>query len=236
VPDSAGNGSRAGGALPPRRTAWAAVAVVCGACLDGNAEPIVRLPEAGTADAAATPDAAAILCDTAGPIVLYYRDASPAPSVDQIDFLFKVANATGAPISLNTLAIRYYFTNDLTVPGQTAIYYTGTCCGDTRTNFNADVLVSVNPIAPTSGADTYLEVTFDSAAGVVQNGDSVQVEVGFHATGYTQNLNQTNDYSYSASASGTQAQWDACPPQCAIFQSCRMTVYRDGILVWGQPP
>jgi hypothetical protein len=212
------------------------ILVVCGACLNGNAEPIVRLPEGGTTDTNANPDAAPGMCDPAGPIVLYYRDANPAATVDQIDFLFKVANATGAAIPLSSLAIRYYFTNDLTVASQTAVYYTNTCCGTTRTNFNADVLVSVNPIPPTSGADTYVEVTFDAAAGALQNGDNVQVEIGFHAMGYTQNLNQTNDYSYIASASGTQAQWDACPPQCAIFQSCRMTVYRDGALVWGQPP
>jgi hypothetical protein len=214
----------------------ALVVVALGACLNGNAEPIVRLPEGGAADTAITPDAAGGACDTAGPIVLYYRDASPAATVDQIDFLFKVANATGAALALSSLAVRYYFTNDLTVANQTAVYYTGTCCGDTRTNFDADVLVSVNPIPPTAGADTYLEVTFDPAAGVLQNGDSVQVEIGFHATGYTQNLNQVNDYSYIASAAGTQAQWDQCPPQCANFQSCRMTVYRDGVLVWGVPP
>jgi hypothetical protein len=161
----------------------------------------------------------------------------PAASADQIDFLFKVANHSGAAIPLSSLAIRYYFTNELTAAGQTAIYYTDTCCGSTRTSFNSDVAVTVTAISPpVSGADTYLETTFDSAAGVLQNGDDVQVEVGFHAVGYTQNFQQTNDYSFIASAAGTQAQWDACPAQCANFHSCVMTVYRDGVLVWGQPP
>jgi hypothetical protein len=185
---------------------------------------------------AAAGDGAGPSCAPSGAIVLYYRDASPAASVDQIDFLFKVVNATGAAIPLSSLAIRYYFTNELTVPGQTAIYYTDTCCGAARTMFNADVIETVNPIAAVAGADTYLETTFDAAAGLLQNGDDVQVEVGFHATGYTQNLQQTNDYSYSAATAGTQAQWDACPTQCTNFHSCALTVYRDGVLVWGQPP
>jgi hypothetical protein len=209
--------------------------VPCGACLEGEAEPIVRLTAAAL-DGAPAPDSAAATCQTSGPIVLYYRDASPAASVDQIDFLFKVVNATGAAIPLSSLAIRYYFTNELTVPGQTAIYYTDTCCGTSRTGFNADVIETVTPLTGVAGADTVLETTFDAAAGVLENGDDVQVEVGFHATGYTQNLQQTNDYSYSAGAAGTQAQWDACPPQCANFHSCALTVYRDGVLVWGQPP
>ena len=34
----------------------------------------------------------------------------------------------------------------------------------------------------------------------------------------------------------TQAEWDACPTQCAKFGTCAMTVYRDGALVWGAPP
>jgi hypothetical protein len=208
---------------------------LCGACLNGEAEPIVRLT-ASAVDGAALGDSAPASCDPAAPIVLYYRDANPAASVDQIDFLFKVVNATGAAIPLSSLAIRYYFTNELTVPGQTAIYYTNTCCGAPTTSFNADVIETVNPIAAVTGADTYLETTFDAAAGVLQNGDNVQVEVGFHATNYTQNLQQTNDYSFAASAASTQAQWDACPPQCNNFHSCAITVYRDGVLVWGQPP
>jgi hypothetical protein len=217
------------------RVGLAVLTAVCGACLNGEAEPIVRSTTAAL-DAAPSGDSAGATCDPSAPIALYYRDASPAASVNQIDFLFKVANATGAAIPLSSLAIRYYFTNDLTVAGQTAIYYTSTCCGTSRTMFNADVIETVTPIAAVTGADTYLETTFDAAAGVVENGDSVQVEVGFHATGYTQNLQQTNDYSFSAANAGTQAQWDACPPQCASFHSCALTVYRDGLLVWGQPP
>jgi hypothetical protein len=48
--------------------------------------------------------------------------------------------------------------------------------------------------------------------------------------------NQANDYSFVAAATGSQAQWDGCPPQCDRFRSCLLTVYKDGSRVWGAPP
>jgi hypothetical protein len=217
--------------------AAAVVAILCGSCLDPNADPIVLAPVSPGVDAGPGVDSAGAACDPGAPIVLYYRAGQGAASTDQIDFLYKVVNNTGAPIPLTSLAVRYYFTNELTVSNQTAVFYTSTCCGSTSHNgFDSDVIVTVNTIPAVSGADTYIETTFDAAAGDVQNGDYVQVEVGFHATAYTQNLQQTNDYSFIATATGTQAAWDACPTQCSNFQSCRMTVYKDGVLVWGQAP
>jgi hypothetical protein len=202
------------------------LALVCSACLNGNADPIVRL----------TTSTPSVGCDPTAPLVLYYRNAKVAANADQIDFLFKVANATGAAIPLSSLAVRYYFTNEVGATGQSAVYYAGTCCGAPRSGWNAYVAVSLNPMTPTPTADAYLETTFDAAAGTLQDGDAVQVEVGFHAAGFSQTLDQTNDYSYIAGAAGTQAEWDLCPSQCTKFHSCQMTVYRDGVLVWGTPP
>jgi hypothetical protein len=175
-------------------------------------------------------------CDTTGPLALYYDNAQAASTANGIDFLFKVANATGAALPLSSLAIRYYFTNEITPSGMTTVFYAGTCCGNSRSGFNADVRASVNAMSPTPTADHYLETTFDTAAGVLLDGDSVQVEIAFHAPGFVQNLNQANDYSFIATATGTQAEWDLCPTQCASFHSCLMTVYKDGVLAWGTPP
>lgn len=195
----------------------------------------MRLPGAASTDGA-TPGEAGGRCDTTAPIVLYYDNAQIAANANGIDFLFKVANATGAALPLSSLAVRYYFTNEIAPAWTTSVFYAGTCCGNSRTGFNADVIVSVNAIPPAPTADHDLETTFDSAAGVLLDGDSVQVEVGFHAPGFGQNLNQANDYSYIATATGTQAEWDLCPTQCSHFRSCVITVYKDGALVWGIPP
>jgi hypothetical protein len=223
-----------------------AFCILCSvACLHGDAEPIVGLPDGapGLVTEAAPPGMDAPVASESGapcavgePLVLYYDNAQVAASANAIDFLFKVANATGAALPLASLAIRYYFTNEITPTWATTVYYAGTCCGDTRSGFDADVKVSVVSIAPTRGADHYLETTFDPSAGDLLDGDSVQVEVAFHAPGFGQNLNQANDYSFVPTATGTQAQWDGCPPQCDRFRSCLLTVYKDGVLAWGAPP
>jgi hypothetical protein len=201
--------------------------------LNGDAQPIVLLgPDGGAAPEGGTSSA----CPAGGPFALYYWAAQAGAVANSIDFLFKVANDSGAPIPLSALDVRYYFTNELTT-WQTSVYYAGECCGDSRSGFTADVAVAVTALAPpTATADHYLDVTFDADAGTLLNGDSVQIEVGFYAPEHAQNLNQANDYSFVATATGTQAEWDLCPPTCAPFDSCVTTVYDDGALVWGTPP
>jgi hypothetical protein len=177
------------------------------------------------------------LATPAAPIVLYYRDAQPATSADQIDYLFKVVNATGAAIPLSSLAVRYYFTNEVGPSGLSPIFYASTCCGPTSAMLGAAVTSTLHAMpAPVAAADSYLETTFAPSAGDLQDGDSVQIEVGFHAPAYTPNFDQSNDYSFSAANAATQAEWDLCPTQCTTFQGCKLTVYRDGALVWGAPP
>jgi hypothetical protein len=228
VPGAAKYGSRARVSL-----LFAAISLplVAAACLEGRAEPIVRA-DGGASDVGPAPQA----CDPSAPLPLYYRNATTSGDGTAIDFLIKVANRTGADIALRDLAIRYYFTNEITPPLQTSVYYAATCCNASRTGLEANVAVAVVEIAPISGADHYLEITFDANAGTLVAGDSVQVEVGFYGANHAQALQQANDYSYVAADTGAQAEWDACPTACAKFESCRMPVYRAGELVWGQPP
>jgi hypothetical protein len=237
VPEGPRNGSRAhAAALAVRLFHTAAPAALFVACLQGQAEPIVALGDDAGVDVTANGPERASCDPTTAPLVLYYRNTTPAQSTG-IDFLFKVANHTRAALPLTSLSVRYYFVNVIAPPGQTAIFYADTCCADRRVGFTADVAVSVVALAATAAtADHYLEITFDAGAGTVLDGDAVQVEVAFHAPGYTQSLNQSNDYSFLDGAMGTQAAWDQCPTQCAPFGSCVMTVYRDGVLVWGTPP
>ena len=216
------------------------VALAPSACFDGNAQPIVRIP----VDASLPPppldgsiDSSSSTCDpTQTTLPFYYRNVQPAADANGIDFIFKIDNRTGAAFPLSELSIRYYFTNEITSSPQTSVFYSGTCCGETRTGFTADVLVTVNPMAATATADHYLEVTFDAGAGALLAGDAVQIEVGYSAVNHSQNLNQANDYSFVAANTSTQAAWDLCPTECAQFGSCVMTVYRNGTLVWGSPP
>jgi hypothetical protein len=238
VPGGAPNGSFGHGRVLGPLEAFGAAVVLLGAaaggCLAGNAQPIVRVEN--DASAASEAGAPASSCPAGAPLELYYRTAQASPVANSIDFLVKVENGTGFPLPLSALAVRYYFTNEITPTWQTAVYYAGECCNASRSGFTADVAVTVNAMPATPTADHYLEVTFDPAAGTLLAGDSVQVEIAFFAPGHGQNVNQANDYSFIASAAGTQAEWDQCPAQCAQFGSCVMTVYENGALVWGTPP
>ena len=177
-------------------------------------------------------------CDASAPLRLYYRNAHVEDSSNVIDYLVKVENGSGAALSPGSLKIRYYLTNELAPPSTITVFYTDTCCSNKITNFNSEILTSVQPVPATAGADAFLEIAFASSLAPLATGDAIQVEVGFHDPAYARNLNQTNDYSYVPVAAGTQAEWDGCPgPQCdPRFTSCSMTLYRDDVLVWGVPP
>lgn len=184
------------------------------------------------------PDAPTRPCDVALPIRLYYWNVRPADSTNHLDYIVKVENTTGAALPLGALQIRYYLTNELEPPTEIDIYYTDTCCSDKVTNFNTEILTSMQSMPVTPNADAYLEIGFSASLGSLAHGDAVQVELGLHAPDYARDMTQTNDYSYLPDATGTQEQWDRCPgAQCApTFTTCVMTVLRDDALVWGTPP
>lgn len=177
-------------------------------------------------------------CDALAPIRLYYWNLSAPSSSDHLNYIVKVENATGVPLPLSSLKVRYYFTNELAPPTAIDIFYTDTCCSNRISAFNGDVLRTLEAMPAKPNANAYLQIAFAAAVGSLASGDAVQVELGFHDPGYARNLTQTNDYSYRATSTGTQAQWNDCPgPQCdAKFTTCAITVHRDDVLVWGTPP
>jgi len=177
-------------------------------------------------------------CDGQAPLRLYLWNLRVAASSTDVNFIVKVENATGAPIAMSSLEVRYYLTNELAAPQVIDVFYVDTCCSNKRTDFKDGVLASLEPFSPKPDANAYLRVAFANAVGSLASGDAVQVEIGFHDVGYMRSQTQTNDHSYAPSAGGIQAEWDDCPgAQCASkFTSCALTVHRDGALVWGTPP
>jgi hypothetical protein len=228
-----------------RVTRFAVSALVLAGCAPASAEvgSAPPLDAASTFDGPSRPGDAADAggrgrCDAQAPLRLYYWNLRTAASSTDINYIVKVENATGAPIAMSSLEVLYYFTNELTSSATIDIFYTDTCCSNKKTDFKDAILTSVQSLPANPNADAYLTVAFTPAVGFLAAGDAVQVEIGFHEPGYARSLTQTNDYSYAATAGGTQTQWDACPgPQCeSKFTTCASTVHEDGILVWGTPP
>ncbi len=210
---------------------WLAVS----ACAPISAEVGSGLPPMPDADVS---DTGLAPCDALAPLRLYYWNAHPGDSNNSIDYLIKVENATGAAIPIDSLKVRYYLTNELAPPTAIDVFYADTCCSNKITGFTADVSTSLQAIAAKPGADAYLEIAFTPATGSLANGDAVQVELAFHDPAYARTTTQANDYSYAATAVGTQTEWDKCPgTECnAKFGTCSITVHRDDILVWGIGP
>ena len=94
-------------------------------------------------------------------------------------------------------------------------------------------------LAPTkTGADAYLEFTFDPSLGSLPANDYVWARAQFHHNDYRV-FNENDDYSYLASNSpADEAAWEACKtePACPTFANCKTVVLQDTTVVFGTPP
>jgi len=116
------------------------------------------------------------------------------------------------------LKIRYWYTREGT-QGQTfncdfsAI--TGACSNVTG------LFVQVNPAR--SGADFYVEIGFTAAAGsIAAGGQSGEIQIRFNKTDWS-NYTETGDYSFD-------------PTKLSFADWTRVTLYRNGVLIWGVEP
>ncbi len=206
--------------------------------LDASFGDSSRAGDAPLTDGRGSNESGAGRCDRGGALRLHYRNLSATVMNTNINYIVKVENATGAPVPLAALEVRYYFTNELGAAGVTDIFYTDTCCSNKITDFKDAIVTSLEATPTSPTATAYMSIGFAPSIGALAAGDAVQVELSYHSPGYTTSFSQGNDYSFNTSAVGSQAQWNDCPgPSCeAKFTSCALTVHRDGALVWGTPP
>jgi hypothetical protein len=143
-----------------------------------------------------------------------YRAADTNAGDNQIKPHLRIINGGTSAVSLSELKIRYWFTREGT---QNQNFWCdwaaipGSCANVTGT------FVQVN------GSNFYLEVGFASAAGTVAaGGQSGEIQARVSKADWS-NYTETGDYSFDPTKTSF-ADWD------------HVTLYRNGVLVWGIEP
>lgn len=123
-----------------------------------------------------------------------------------------------ASVPLSSLTMRYWFTNE--TPADPLVFacdYALVGCGNITTSFV--VLAS-----PVTGANTYLEIRFNAAAGSIAPGQSSgEIQTRIHHANYS-NFITTDTYSFIAD------------PSFVYKDTQTVTLYLNGVLVWGVEP
>jgi endoglucanase len=152
-----------------------------------------------------------------GPTTLkiQYRAADTNAGDNQIKPHFNIVNTGSSPVPLSELKIRYWYTREGTAGQSFWCDWSAISggCGNVTSAF-----VQVNPVRP--GADFYLELGFNAAAGSIPaGGQSGETQARFAKSDWS-NYNETGDYSFDPTKTSF-TDWD------------HVTLYRNGTLVWG---
>jgi hypothetical protein len=165
---------------------------------------------ANSAQASATPTGGS----TTGSLIVQYKAGDTNASDNQIKAHFIIKNTGSAAVDLSTLKLRYYFTKDGSAAMNAWIDWAQIGASNISTTFGA---------ASGTNADTYVELSFSSAAGsILAGGQSGEIQLRMAKTDWS-NFNENNDYSYDGTKTA-YADWN----KVALFQS--------SVLVWGATP
>jgi hypothetical protein len=144
-----------------------------------------------------------------------YRAADTNAGDNQIKPHFNIVNAGTSPVPLSELKIRYWFTREGT---QNQSFW----CDWAAIN-GACSNVSGTFVQVGSGADFYLEVSFAAAAGsIAAGGQSGEIQTRISKSDWS-NYTETGDYSFD-------------PTKTSFADWTRVTLYRNGVLIWGVEP
>lgn len=159
----------------------------------------------------ATPQAAS---SNPSNLVIQYRAADTDAANNQMKPHFNIKNNGTTSVNLSDLKIRYYFTKEGTASVNRWI--------DWANIGAANISTSVGEVSGTN-TDHYVELTFSSAAGsIAPGGQSGEIQLRVHKDDWS-NWDEGNDYSYDP-AKVSYADWN------------KVTLYRNGSLVWGIEP
>ncbi len=137
---------------------------------------------------------------------------------NQLYFDLEIANGGTVAAPLSAITVRYWFTNETpTDPLMFACDYAQVNCSNITSKF-------VTLTTPVTKANSYLELGFTAAAGsVAPNSNSGEIQTRTHHAAYS-NFNTAESYSFISD------------PSFVYKPSQTVTVYLNGVLVWGQEP
>jgi hypothetical protein len=151
-----------------------------------------------------------------GTLRVQYKCGAMQRDANQLMPRLRIVNGGDAPVPLNELTLRYWYTAD----GATAMK----CYCDWAALNGANLTMTIHPLQrPVASADHYLEIGFKPTAGVLKaGGDSGEMQFRLHKTDWKR-FDQSDDYSFD--------------PAMKDYADCsHVTLYRKGVLVWGQEP
>ncbi|WP_317966636.1 X2-like carbohydrate binding domain-containing protein [Paenibacillus sp. CCS19] len=142
-------------------------------------------------------------------------NGSTSASAVSINPRIRITNTGTTALNLADVKVRYYYTSNGTQSQVYAIDWASIGSANITGTF------VTMPTAKTN-ADTYLEIGFTSAAGTVAAGQSVDIQIRFNKSDWS-NYTQTDDYSYNSTST-------------AYVDWTKTTGYTSGTLTWGIEP
>jgi endoglucanase len=150
-----------------------------------------------------------------GGLKVQYRVGETGASVNQIRAMLNIVNTGSSAVPLSELKVRYWYTIDGVKSQEFHCDYAVVGCSSVSGVFQAMAAAVPNQ------ADYYYEVSFGSGS-IAANGQSGEIQTRINKTDWT-NYTQTNDYSFDAT-------------KTAFADWTHVTLYRNGVLVWGTEP
>ncbi|WP_224753434.1 cellulase family glycosylhydrolase [Paenibacillus terricola] len=152
---------------------------------------------------------------TTGSFKIQMYSGNTTASSNTIAPRVKIVNTGTTSLNLSTVKLRYYYTIDANITQ--AFWYDWASVGSSNVTGSF-----VTMATPKSGADTYFEIGFASAAGSLAPGAAAEIQIRISRTDWS-NYTQSGDYSFS-------------PTGTSYVDWTKMTGYVNGALQWGIEP
>jgi hypothetical protein len=141
------------------------------------------------------------LSETVPTVSVQAFNGSTAATTNSITPRIKITNSGQTSVSLSTVTVRYYYTVDMEKDQSFWCDYAAITSGTYRSLTSSVTGSFVKMTTAKSGADYYVEIGFASAAGSLAAGETIELQLRFAKTDWS-NYNQSDDYSFfNASAS-----------------------------------